>query len=237
MSTSYHAAAFLLAVLVTPGAAQKPVPASLAELKPHEAVEAVISEGNTLSITADQSRRLDSLHIAVRDERHQWERQPNAKAHQRLRMKPMISLQDAYADAMRILAPPQRVSVERRFARADYVPTVPSLATRVPPSLEGLEPHRIVEAIAAEREALRLTPVQVQDLQQLRVAVRDEPHRYRAAAHGPRGKQRLMMEPMISKRRAYNDALSYLSEEQQVAAGRLFRGEQYRPSVGESVEQ
>jgi hypothetical protein len=41
----------------------------------------------------------------------------------------------------------------------------------------------------------------------------------------------MMMEPMISKRRAYNDAMSYLTEGQRAAAISLFRGEGYQPTV------
>jgi hypothetical protein len=236
MSTSYLTAAMLLAVLAVPGAAQDVVPASLEDLKPHEIVEAVVSEAQSLALTGDQSRRLDSLHLAVRDERHQWERQPNTKAHQRLRMKPMISAREAYSGAMGILTPTQRVAVVKRFDAPDYVPVVPSLATTVPPALEGLEPHRIVEAVATEQGALRLTKEQIRDLDALHVAVRDEPHRYRTAAHGPKGKKHLMMEPMISKWRAYNDALSYLTADQQKAADRLFRSATYKPRPAAGTE-
>ncbi|HEU5039342.1 MAG TPA: hypothetical protein VFT84_00885 [Gemmatimonadales bacterium] len=191
----------------------------------------MVSEARTVSLTAEQTRRLDSLHLAVRDERHRWERQPNTKAHQRLRMKPMISLSKAYSAAMGILTPGQRDVVARRFDDPDFVPVVPSLAGTVPPALEGLEPHRIVEAVAAERAALGLSDTQVQVLLRLHVAVRDEPHTYRKAVHGPKGKPHLMMEPMISKRRAYNDAMSYLTEDQQAAADKLFRKDGYRPAL------
>jgi hypothetical protein len=231
MSTSYRTAAMLLAVLAVPLAAQDAVPAALEDLKPHEVVEAVVSEALSLGLTGDQARRLDSIHLAVRDEHHQWERQPNRKAHQRLRMKPMISPRKAYSGAMAILTPTQRAAVVKRFDAPDYIPFVPSIATTVPPSLEGLKPHRIVEAVTAERDALRLTKEQIRDLDALHVAVRDEPHRYRADAHGPKGKKHLMMEPMISQRRAYNDALSYLTADQQKAADRLLRRATYKPRL------
>ena len=231
MSTSHRTAAILLAVLTVPAAARDAVPAALEDLKPHEIVEAVVSEARSLALTSEQTRRLDSLHFAVRDERHQWERQPNRKAHQRLRMKPMISRREAYSGSMAILTPTQRVEVVKRFDAPDYVPVVPSLATTVPPSLEGLEPHRIVEAVTAERDGLGLTKEQLRDLDALHVAVRDEAHRYRADAHGPKGKKHLMMEPMISQRRAYNDALSYLTPDQQKAADRLFRRATYKPRL------
>ena len=231
MSTSCRIAALFLAVLATPGAAQDSVPAPLDDLKPHEIVEAVISEARSLSLSPQQSRRLDSLHLAVRDERHKWERQPNTKAHRRLRMKPMISIREAYSGAMQILNPAQQRAVRQRMAARDYVPSVPSLASTVPPALEDLEPHRIVEAVAAERGALRLSAMQLEELRLLHLAVRDEPHRYRTAGHSPKGRKHLMMEPMISRQRAYNDALSYLSDDQRTAADRLFRREGYLPAV------
>jgi hypothetical protein len=37
-----------------------------------------------------------------------------------------------------------------------------------------------------------------------------------------------MMEPMITKRRAYNDAMSYLTADQQDRAARAFRDPAYR---------
>ena len=237
MSTSYRTAAMLLAVLAVPGAAQDAVPAPLEDLKPHEIVEAVVSEAQPLALTGDQIRRLDSLHFAVRDERHQWERQPSRKAHRRLRMKPMISAREAYRGAMEILTATQRAGAVKRFDSPDYVPVVPSLATTVPPALERLKPHRIVEAVAAEQGALRLTKEQIQNLDTLHVAIRDEPHRYRAATHGPKGKRHLMMEPMISKRRAYNDALSYLNPEQRVTAGRIFRARNYEPRLPDDTDE
>ena len=40
-----------------------------------------------------------------------------------------------------------------------------------------------------------------------------------------------MMEPMISKRRAYNDALSYLTADQQGRAAARFRDPAYRAPV------
>ena len=229
MSTSYRTVAMLLAVFTVRGAAQDAVPASLDDLKPHEIVEAVVSEAQLLALTGDQTRRLDSLHLAVRDERHQWERQPNTKAHQRLRMKTMVSVREAYSGAMGILNRAQRAAVVKRLDAPDYVPVVPSLASAVPPAFEGLEPHRIVQAVAAEQGALHLTQDQIRGLDALHVAVRDEPHQYRKAVHGPKGKKHLMMEPMISKRRAYNDALSYLTADQQQTADRLFRSATYKP--------
>ena len=46
----------------------------------------------------------------------------------------------------------------------------------------------------------------------------------------------MMMEPMISQRRAYNDALSYLTKDQQLAADRLFRSPGYKAPTQLSSE-
>jgi len=229
MSTRTFLAAALIAVAIqSPALAQQQVPRSLEGYKPHEIVEAVISEAGTLSLTPDQVKRLDDLHVSVRDERHRWVPGPGNKAHKPLRMKPMISQQRAYNDALAILMVAQREQLERKFKEPGYVPTVPSLATAVPTSLEDLKPHEIVEAFLAERGSLGLSAQQVRDLEALHVAVRDEAHRYTRKAHGARGPEHMMMEPMITKRRAYNDALSYLSPEQQDRAARRFRDPAYR---------
>lgn len=172
--------AALLASAASPAQlnAQKEVPASLSAFKPHEVVEAVISESKFIVLTADQVARLNSIHVAVRDERHRWTKTPGNKAHRNNRMQPMISQEKAYADALAVLTPAQRSATLERFNDEGYVPVVPSLASKVPASLEGLRPHEIVQAFAAEAGALGLSQSQVEDLGSLHVAVRDEPHRY-----------------------------------------------------------
>jgi hypothetical protein len=143
-------------------------------------------------------------------------------------MKPMISRKKAYTDALAVLTPAQRGAVIKRFNDPDYVPLVPSLASKVPSSLEGLKPHEIVQVFSAEAEALELSEDQMHDLQALHIAVRDEPHRY--TRMGPPGKahQHQMMEPMISKRRAYNDAMSRLTPEQRETAMKRFNAPAYK---------
>jgi hypothetical protein len=98
----------------------------------------------------------------------------------------------------------------------------------VPTSLQALAPHEIVEAFLAERAGFELTPQQVRELEKLHVAVRDERHRYTRRAHGSKGPEHMMMEPMITKRRAYDDALSHLTPDQQGRAARWFRNPDYR---------
>jgi hypothetical protein len=222
------AAAIFAVAIHAPASAQQQLPRALDSYKPHEIVEAVISEATPLALTTDQARRLDELHVTVRDERHRWAPISGSKAHVALRMAPMISQEEAYRGALAVLTAAQREKVEQTFAATNYVPTIPSLATAVPPSLDGLQPHQIVEAVLAERGSLKLSEDQARDLDALHRAVRDEPHRYIWTSHGPKGPGHLMMAPMISKRRAYNDALSYLTPEQRSLAVRRFREPGYR---------
>ena len=111
----------LLLAASTPMAAQQQVPAALQPLRPHQIVAAVSAEqGSTLHLTSAQIRRLDSLHVAVRSEPHKYEPSPSLKAHQNIRMQPMISKRRAYADAMAILTPEQRAQIEARFNDPAY---------------------------------------------------------------------------------------------------------------------
>ena len=221
-------AALIVAVATAPASSQEPVPATLQNLKPHEIVEAVTSESKTVGLTPEQLGRLDSLHLAVRDERHHWETVPGNKAHKTKKMQPMISAEQAYRDAMAVLTPEQRRKLASQFADSTYTPVVPSLQDDVPPALDGLKPHEIVQVVAAERKKLQLTDEQVAQLDSLHIAVRDEPHKYVKAQHSPKGPRHKMMEPMISQRRAYNDAFSYLTKDQQLAAHKLFYSPGYK---------
>lgn len=217
-----------------PALAQEQVPASLAAFKPHEVVEAFTAEAKSIGLTQAQLARLDAMHVAVRDERHRWAPISSNKTHQTLKMKPMISRDKAYNEALAILTPAQRETVIKRFNAPDYVPVVPSLATQVPASLEGLKPHEIVQVLSTEATALGLSEDQVKDLQELHAAVRDEPHSYTPMTPG-KGQQHLMMEPMISKRRAYNDALSILTPDQQERAYKQFNAPGYKPPALKDV--
>lgn len=119
--------ALALAISV-PAAAQNEVPAALRSLKPHQVVEAMAAERQTLDLTTVQERRLDSLHLAIRSEPHRYEAVPSpGKAHRNARMQPMISGQRAYADALAILTPEQRTRARAWFSDAEY---------RLPPGLQ-----------------------------------------------------------------------------------------------------
>ena len=213
---------------------QEEVPTSLSAFKPHEVVEAFTAEAKSLALTPAQLARLDSLHVAVRDERHRWTAAPGNKAHRRVKMKPMISREKAYTDALAVLTPDQRGAVIKRFNDPDYVPMVPSLVFKVPSSLEGLKPHEIVQVFSAEGEALELSEDQMRELQALHIVVRDEPHRYTRMSPPGKAHQHQMMEPMISKRRAYNDAMSFLTPEQRESAMKRFNAPAYKaPAVAQ----
>lgn len=121
MQTRTFLVPVLLLAASTPMVAQEQVPAALQGLKPHQIVEAVSAEqGSTLHLTSVQIRRLDSLHVAVRSEPHKYEPSPSMKAHQNVRMQPMISKRRAYADAMAILTPEQRAQAQARFDEPTY---------------------------------------------------------------------------------------------------------------------
>jgi hypothetical protein len=110
----------LVLAISAPAAAQDQVPAALQSLKPHQIVEAVAAERQTLDLTAVQVRRLDSLHLAIWKEPHRYEAAPSIKAHRNVRMKPMISKKRAYADALAILTPEQRTQAATRFGDPQY---------------------------------------------------------------------------------------------------------------------
>ena len=119
----------LALTISVPAAAQNEVPAALQSLKPHQIVEAVAAERQTLELTTVQERRLDSLHLAIRSEPHRYEAAPSpGKAHRNARMQPMISGQRAYEDALAVLTPEQRTRVRARFSDTAY---------RLPPELQG----------------------------------------------------------------------------------------------------
>ena len=119
----------LALALSLPAAAQTEVPAALRGLKPHQIVEAVVAERQTLKLTTVQERRLDSLHLAIRSEPHRYEVAPSpGKAHRAVRMQPMIPGQRAYEDALAVLTPEQRAQARARFSDPTY---------RLPPELRG----------------------------------------------------------------------------------------------------
>ena len=125
----------LVLAISTPAMAQKEVPAALQSLKPHQIVEAVMAERQALGFTEIQVGRLESLHQAVRTEPHRYVVAPSMKAHQNVRMTPMISKQRAYADALAILTPDQRTRAAARFGDPSY--QLPKELHARPPVAQG----------------------------------------------------------------------------------------------------
>jgi hypothetical protein len=112
----------ILALAISaPAVAQDQVPPALGSLRAHQIVEAVAAEGQTLDLTPAQQRQLDSLHLAIRNEPHRYVAGAvPGKAQENFRMRPMVSRQQAYTDALAILAPDQRARAAARFGAADY---------------------------------------------------------------------------------------------------------------------
>jgi hypothetical protein len=104
----------------------------------------------------------------------------------------------------------------------------PAMAQKeVPAALQSLKPHQIVEAVIAERQALGFTEIQVARLESLHQAVRTEPHRYEAAP-SLKAHRNVRMQPMISRKRAYADALVILTPDQRTGAAARFGDPSYQ---------
>ena len=82
-------------------------------------MEAFTAEAKSSGLTQAQLVALDSMHVAVRDERHRWAPTSGNKAHQ---MEPMISKRRAYNDALSILTPDQQERAYKRFNAPGYKP-------------------------------------------------------------------------------------------------------------------
>ena len=112
----------LVLAIIAPAAAQDQVPAALRSLKPAQIVEVVAAERQALDLTAVQARRLDSLNLAISTEPHRYKTAPSApgKAHRNKRMEPMVSGQQAYADALAILTKDQQARAKALFGDPEY---------------------------------------------------------------------------------------------------------------------
>lgn len=145
----------LVLAISAPVAAQDQVPAALQSLKPHQIVEAVAAEWQTLDLTAAQEGQLNSLHLAIWKEPHRYEAGPSLKAHRPVRMKPMISRKRAYADALAILTPEQRARASARFGDSEYRLPAELQRGRAGPDQAG-EPlsHHAAGAAPAEESTL-----------------------------------------------------------------------------------
>lgn len=112
--------ALVLAISAS-AAAQDEVPATLRNLKPAQIVGVVATERQALDLTAVQVGRLDSLSLLIKNEPHRYvTRGAPGKAHRNTRMQPMISREQAYADALAILTPNQRARAAAVFSDPGY---------------------------------------------------------------------------------------------------------------------
>ncbi|MBL8977719.1 MAG: hypothetical protein JNM53_04875, partial [Gemmatimonadetes bacterium] len=107
-----------LALAVTIGATQgdPPLPAGLRSLPPHEVVAQLLSKRTDLGLSWQQTAQLDSLHLAIRSEKHRYTRE-GLKAHQ-LRHVRMISREEAFGQAVAVLTPEQQSRLEALFPAA-----------------------------------------------------------------------------------------------------------------------
>jgi hypothetical protein len=84
------------------------VPPALGARKPHEIVQRVLDQGHQLELREDQVRELEELHVMIRDEKHRYAHRggkPHETTHEQ-----MVTRGQAFADAMGILSPNQRLN-------------------------------------------------------------------------------------------------------------------------------
>ena len=187
-------------------AEQQAAPAELTALKPHEVVEQVLGLQQELALTDEQVTQLNGLHVAIRDEKHQYSHtgsKPHSTTHQA-----MVTRNQAYADAMAILTPEQRPHA------AELLTALPQ-TVKVPPALEDLKPHVIVERVLAERERLALSGDQASQLEELHLMIRDEKHRY---THEGGKAHQTTHQQMVTRSQAFADAMAILTPDQRLQA-------------------
>lgn len=208
-----------LLVLLTSGSACARAPQGngsvpeLSGLKPHEVPRAVVSLRNELGLTEEQVTELNDLHVSIREEKHQYSHS-GGKPHNTLHQA-MVTRELAYTDAMAILTPDQRPQAVELFT------TLPE-TVKVPPALEDVKPHEIVEQVLSKRERLALRDDQVSELEALHVMIRDEKHRYIHSGGKP---HQTTHQQMVTQGQAFADAMATLSLEQRRIAVELFLGE------------
>jgi hypothetical protein len=111
----------LVLAISAPAAAQEGVPIPFRNLKPVQIVEVVATERQALDLTGVQVGRLDSLSLLIKNEPHRYVTAgAPGKAHRNTRMEPMISREQAYADALAILTPSQRARATAVFSDPGY---------------------------------------------------------------------------------------------------------------------
>ena len=185
-------------------------PPELKNLKPHEVVEQVLNFQNELGLTDQQVSELNDLHVTIRDEKHQYSHaggKPHVSLHQA-----MVTRGQAYADAMAILTPDQRKQA------VTLLTTLPE-TVKLPAGLETGKPHEVVEHILGARGKLGLNEAQVQQLEELHIAIRDEKHQYSHVGGKPHDSKH---QRMITRQQAFADAMAVLTPEQRLRVVELF---------------
>jgi Spy/CpxP family protein refolding chaperone len=90
------------------------LPARFKGGKPHQIPERFLEQREKLALGESQVRQLEELHIMIRDEKHRYSHsggKPHETKHQR-----MITRELAFADAMAVLSPEQRLRAVQLFA-------------------------------------------------------------------------------------------------------------------------
>lgn len=194
--------------------AQQRAQAELDALNPHQVVEQVLGLRQELGLTEEQVTQLNKLHVAIRDEKHQYSHaggKPHRTTHQR-----MVTRNQAYADAMAILTP------EQRPPAAELLTTLPE-TVKVPAALQSVKPHVVVERVLAERERLALSGDQVRQLEELHLTIRDEKHRY---AHEGGKPHQTTHQRMVTRSQAFADAMAILTPDQRLQAIETLSGQE-----------
>jgi hypothetical protein len=117
---------------------------------------------------------------------------------------------------MAILTPDQRPRA------VESLSTLPQ-TVKVPPALENLQPHEIVERLLSLGDQLMLGDTQVRELEQLHVMIRHETHRYTHRGGKP---HETTHQQMVTRGQAFADAMAILSPDQRRQAIELILAEQ-----------
>ena len=91
---------------------------------------------------------------------------------------------------------------------------------KIPPGLDGLKPHEVVEQVLNKKVDLALSDDQVSKLTALHERVADEPHRFK---HDPTKKPHDVTHvPMISRQTAFDSTIAVLTPAQRDKLTSLF---------------
>lgn len=111
---------------------------------------------------------------------------------------------------------------EQRPRAIELLTTLPQ-TVKVPPALEALKPHEIVQRVLVQGHQLELRDEQVRELEELHVMIRDEKHRYTHRGGKP---HETTHEQMVTRGQAFADAMAILSPDQRLKSIQLLLAEQ-----------